>query len=109
MDRSWKITFRKLLPLLFLGVLLVSYTWVLLTYMIPVTGGTDQNGYHVCARMLNLNGVFYQKPVDDLQFIGHMWVVNERGEYYPKYPPFYPALAAGMNWLLGEGGGFYAT
>ena len=109
MDRNWKKTFLKTLPLLFLGVLLVLYTGVLLTYMIPVTGGTDQNGYHVCARMLNLNGVFYQKPADDLQFIGHMWVVNERGEYYPKYPPFYPALAAGMNWLLGEGGGFYAT
>lgn len=109
MDCIWKKTLSKTLPLLFLGVLLVLYAWLLLTYMIPVTGGTDQNGYHVCARMLNLNGVFYQKPVDDLQFIGHMWVVNERGEYYPKYPPFYPALAAGMNWLLGEGGGFYAT
>ena len=109
MDCNWKKTFPNTLPLLLLGVLLVLYTWVLLTYMIPVTGGTDQNGYHVCARMLNLNGVFYQKPVDDLQFIGHMWVVNERGEYYPKYPPFYPALAAGMNWMLGEGGGFYAT
>ena len=98
-----------MLPILFLGALLILYTHVLLVYMIPVTGGTDQNGYHVCARMLNLNGVFYQKPVDDLQFVGHMWVVNERGEYYPKYPPFYPALAAGMNELLGEGGGFYAT
>lgn len=109
MNQNWKTTFLKQLPLLILGVLLILYTQLLLTYMVPVTGGTDQNGYHVCARMLNLKGVCYQKPVDDLQFIGHMWVVNERGEYYPKYPPFYPAVAAGMNWLLGEGGGFYAT
>lgn len=96
-------------PLVGLGCLLVGYAWMLLTYFEPITGGVDQNGYHVCARMFNLDGVFYQKPADDLQYIGHMWVVNERGEYYPKYPVFYPALAAGMNRLLGSGGGFYAT
>ncbi len=96
-------------PLIGLGILLVAYAWMLLAYFEPITGGVDQNGYHVCARMFNLDGVFYQKPADDLQYIGHMWVVNDRGEYYPKYPVFYPALAAGMNWLSGPGGGFYAT
>ncbi len=99
----------KLLPLALLGALLALYCYMQLLYFIPVTGGTDQNGYHVCARMFNLNGVFYQKPGDDLEFIGHMWVVNDRGEYYPKYPVLYPLLAAGMNALLGIGGGFYAT
>jgi len=92
-----------------LGALLALYCYMQLLYFAPVTGGTDQNGYHVCARMFNLNGVFYQKPGDDLEFIGHMWVVNDRGEYYPKYPVLYPLLAAGMNELLGMGGGFYAT
>ncbi len=100
---------RKILPLLLLGLLLVLYTQLLLTYMIPVTGGTDQNGYHICAKMLARDGTFYQKTEDDLQFVGSMWVVNERGEYYPKYPPIYPAMIAGLNALLGDGGGFYAT
>ncbi len=97
------------LPLILLGGLLLFYTWALLHYLVPVTGGTDQNGYHVCARTFNLEGKFYRKPIDKLEFIGSMWVVNDRGEYYPKYPPLYPLLAAGMNAMLGPGGGFYAT
>lgn len=96
-------------PLLVLGGMLIVYAMLLKVYLVPTTGGTDQNGYHVSARMFNLNGVFYQKTADDLQFVGSMWVVNERGEYYPKYPPLYPLLAAGMNRLMGPGGGFYAT
>lgn len=97
------------LPLILLGGLLLFYTWALLHYLVPVTGGTDQNGYHTCARTFNLEGKFYREPIDKLEFIGSMWVVNDRGEFYPKYPPLYPLLAAGMNAMLGPGGGFYAT
>jgi len=100
---------RRVLPLVLLGVLLAGYAWLLLTYFVPVTGGVDQNGYHISARMFNLDGAFCRRTVDDLQHVGHMWVVNDRGNFYPKYPPFYPLLAAGMNRLLGPGGGFYAT
>ncbi len=107
--KDWKFTLQRIAPLVLLGGFLVFYTWLLLTYFVPVTGGVDQNGYHTCGRMFNLEGVFYQKTVDDLQYVGHMWVVNERGEFYPKYPPFYPFLSAAMNGLLGPGGGFYAT
>ncbi len=95
--------------LMVLGVVLIANAMLLKVYLVPITGGSDQNGYHVSARMFNLHGVFYQKPVDDLQFVGSMWSVNSRGEYYPKYPPLYPLLAAGMNRMLGPGGGFYAT
>jgi len=108
-DILHKPKFMELAPLFLLGVLLFLYTGFLLAYMVPVTGGTDQNGYHVCAKMFNLTGHFYQKPEDDLQFVGSMWVVNERGEYYPKYPPFYPLLCAGMNAVMGDGYGFFAT
>lgn len=101
--------FRESVPLLLLGGLLIAYAWLLLAYQVPVTGGTDQNGYHVAARLFNQNGVFYQVPPDPLAFVGHMWVANERGEFFAKYPPLYPLLAAGMNQLLGPGGGFYAT
>lgn len=97
------------LPLILLGGLLLFYTWALLHYLVSVTGGTDQNGYHTCARTFNLEGKFYREPIDKLEFIGSMWVVNDRGEFYPKYPPLYPLLAAGMNAMLGPGGGFYAT
>lgn len=104
-----RFVFSGIPPLILLGGLLIFYSWALLHYLVPVTGGTDQNGYHVCARTFNLEGKFYRKPIDKLEFIGSMWVVNDRGEYYPKYPPLYPLLAAGMNAMLGPGGGFYAT
>ena len=101
---------RKRVPaLLLLGILLAGFTWLQLTYFVPVTGGVDQNGYHASGRILNLDGVSFRKTGDALEYVGSMWVVNERGEFYPKYPPFYPLLSAGMNLLLGPGGGFYAT
>lgn len=99
----------RVLPLVLLALLLAGYTWLLLAYFVPVTGGVDQNGYHVSGRLLNLDGVPYRATGDPLEYVGNMWVVNERGEFYPKYPPFYPLLSAGMNLLLGAGGGFYAT
>lgn len=109
-EKRWRRKdWNRVIPLVLLGLLLAGYTWLLLTYFVPVTGGVDQNGYHVSGRMMNLDGVSYRKTGDVLEHVGHMWVVNERGEFYPKYPPFYPLLSAGMNSLLGAGGGFYAT
>lgn len=90
-----------------LGVLLAAYTIFINYYFVPVTGGTDSNGYHVCAKMIVSQGQFHQKPIDDFQFIGNMWVVNNRNEFYPKYPPLYPALAAGVMTLFGDQAGFY--
>ncbi len=90
-----------------LGVLLAAYTIFINYYFVPVTGGTDSNGYHVCAKMIASQGRFHQKPIDDFQFIGNMWVVNDRNEFYPKYPPLYPAVAAGLMTVLGDNAGFY--
>lgn len=109
--RFGRIPGRQKVPVstLILGTLLIGYAALLNCYLVPVTGGTDQNGYHLQGRLLNEEGTFYRKAADPLEFIGHMWVVNERGEFYPKYPPFYPAMTAAINLLLGPGGGFYAT
>ena len=90
-----------------LGVLLAAYTIFINYYFVPVTGGTDSNGYHVCAKMIASKGQFHQKPIDDFQFVGNMWVVNDRNEFYPKYPPLYPALAAGVMTIFGDQAGFY--
>ncbi|MCF6177715.1 MAG: glycosyltransferase family 39 protein [Victivallaceae bacterium] len=87
--------------------LLVAYSAFMNYYFVPVTGGTDSNGYHTCAKMIASQGQFHQTPIDDYQFIGNMWVVNERDEFYPKYPPLYPALAAGAITVFGNHGGFY--
>ena len=95
------------LKYIILGSILIAYTLFLNYYFVPVTGGTDSNGYHVCAKMIASQGQFHQKPVDDFQFVGRMWVVNERNEFYPKYPPLYPALAAGAMTLFGDHAGFY--
>jgi len=85
-----------------LVVLLAAYSWVLVTYFVPVTGGTDQNGYHVGAWLLADQGRYSVVPEDDFAFVGHMWVVNPEGRYYPKYPPLYPLLAAGAIRLSGN-------
>jgi len=90
-----------------LCALLVAYTVFINYYFVPVTGGTDSNGYHVCSKMIASQGQFHQKPIDDFQFIGNMWVVNELNEFYPKYPPLYPALAAGAMTIFGDHAGFY--
>ena len=92
---------KRLFPALLL-VLLAGYAFVLVTYFVPVTGGTDQNGYHVESWMLASQGRFSQRPADDFEFVGRMWVVNADGLYYPKYPPLYPLLAGTVIRLTGQ-------
>ena len=41
---------------LILGTLLIGYAALLNCYLVPVTGGTDQNGYHLQGRLLNEEG-----------------------------------------------------
>lgn len=60
------------------GLLLIGHSRLLLTYFVPVTDGIDQSGYHISARMFNLDGVFYRKTADDLQYVGHIrrWTLD---------------------------------
>ncbi len=90
---------------LLLGLLLGLYALMLAAYFVPVVTGTDDNGYHLAARMLERHGRFYQTPTDDLAFVGRMWVVAEDGNYYPKYPPLYPLAAATAMRAFGDLGG----
>lgn len=90
------------LSLFVLLLLLASYGWTLYTYFVPVTGGTDQNGYHVGSWLLADQGRYSVRPSDEYEFVGHMWVKNPDGLYYPKYPPLYPALAAAAIRLTGH-------
>jgi len=81
-----------------LALILLGYALFLWLYFVPVYAGTDPNGYHVSASRLasrsgyEQHGRFHRVPADDYVFVGRMWVVNARGEYYPKYPPRYPAF-----------------
>lgn len=96
---------RRWLEPIGLGLVLLLYAAVLWLYFVPTVGGTDANGYHVSARMLERHGRFYQVQPDEFSFVSEMWVVNDRGEFYPKYPPLYPALAgAAQRWLGGDAG-----
>lgn len=60
------------------GLLLIGHSRLLLTYFVPVTDGIDRNGYHISARMFNLDGIFYRKTADDLQYVGHIrrWTLD---------------------------------
>ncbi|MEW6745645.1 MAG: hypothetical protein AB1486_23085 [Planctomycetota bacterium] len=81
--------------------LLLLYALLLRAYCVPVFQGVDANAYQVAARLFAEEGRFYKVPADELSFVGPMWVANDRGEYYPKYPPFYPALSGVARKLFG--------
>lgn len=76
---GWKRGVReRRIPLMPPGLLLIGHSRLLLTYFVPVTDGVDRNGYHISARMFNLDGVFYRKTADDLQYVGHIrrWTLD---------------------------------
>lgn len=100
---------RKVKPteLLVLALLLVLHALLLRTYFVPTTGGTDANAYHVSSRMVQLHGRYHQVPEDPLVFMGKMWVLNDEGEFYPKYPPLYPALAGLSMRAIGDAVGLW--
>ena len=60
-----KPSVTKILISALLLCLLAGYGFVLVTYFVPVTGGTDQNGYHVGSWMIYDQGRFSQQPADD--------------------------------------------
>jgi hypothetical protein len=60
----------------------------------PAHGGTDQNGYHVTARLLADGAHASFRPDTPFAFVGNMMVLTENGRVYAKYPPGYPLLAA---------------
>ncbi|MBN1675210.1 MAG: glycosyltransferase family 39 protein [Kiritimatiellae bacterium] len=92
-----------------LALILAAYVAFLCLYAVPAYTGTDPNGYHVTARLFQQHNRFHQVPADDYAFVGRMWVVNERGEYYAKYPPFYPALAGLAMKAFGLRAGFFVN
>ncbi len=89
-----------------LGALVVLYVVFLSVYFVPVVDNVDANGYMVSARIFQEHGRFFRTPPDDYAFIGRMWVANGRGEYYPKYPPLYPALTGLVMRGFGVDAGF---
>lgn len=92
-----------------IGLVLFYYTFFLYTYFVPTYTGCDPNGYHVAARIFSASGRFDRTASDDYSFIGRMWVRNDAGRYFPKYPPLYPALAGTAIRLFGETAGFYVS
>ncbi len=91
-----------------LGIITVAYCCFILSYFVPgIVSGNDQNAYHAFGRTIIEDGRFARVLDDDLQAIGAMWVTNDRGEFFPKYPPGYPALSGVANYFFGAGAGFY--
>ena len=96
--RPWEL-------LALLGILIL-HALALRLYYVPTSGGTDANAYHVASRMVQEHGRFHQVPADTFTFMGKMWVVNERGEFYPKYPPVYPTVLGVVMKAFGTQAGF---
>jgi len=92
-----------------LTALVGAYAVFLSMYFVPVVGNVDANGYIVSARLFQEHGRFSQVPQDDYAFVGRMWVENSSGEYFPKYPPLYSALAGLVMMGFGMNAGFYVA
>lgn len=90
---------------LLLAVILAVHAGLIFMYFVPTVGGVDCNGYHICSRMVEQHNQFHQQPADEAAFISRMWVENEAGEFYPKYPPLYPLLAGALLKLFGGAAG----
>ncbi len=71
-------------------------------YFVPNLGSPDANSYHVSARMVELHERFSLEPENELGFVGGMWLANDEGVLYPKYPPLYPALAGVLMKVFGD-------
>ena len=100
---------HRLFELAVLGSILAVYALLLGLYTVPVLGGPDANAYQVSARMVELDGRFHQPPREELAHVGRMWVVNDAGEWYPKYPPLYPALSGAVMKALGPEAGLWVS
>ncbi len=92
-----------------LAVILICYAIYLHSYFVPLFLASDPNTYHVAARTFRETGWIAQVPPDDFAYISRMWVVNRRGEYYPKYPPFYPMVAGTVSRIFGPLAGLYVN
>jgi hypothetical protein len=95
--------------LLALGALVLGHAALLSAYFVPVLSSPDANCYHVSARRLAASGALHERPADPLAFAGGLWVLNAEGELYPKYPPFYPALAAAAELAFGYPAGLWVS
>src|SRR5689334_9886557 len=81
-ERAWQRA-RLLAPLLLILLAFVVFTHA---YWVPAHGGTDQNAYLVAGRMLAQHGSPQLRSTDPDGFVGRMWVLTPRGQYFPKYP-----------------------
>lgn len=97
---------RRLLEVAVVAALVVGYALVHRAYLVPVIGGSDANGYLMCARMFADHGRFHQLVTDPFSFVGQMWVFQEHGVYYPKYPPLLGLLVGTVMRVFGDDAGF---
>jgi len=88
--------------LIILSIILSLHAILLNTYFVPIFFGVDPNGYHVSGKIFSEKSNFSFTPYDSASFVGRMWVINEEGKAYPKYPPFYPLLCGIMIRFFGE-------
>ncbi len=97
----WRHGIVELAPL---GIILICYVIYLSFYFVPLFWDDDPFGYFGSAALLHDTGALHHVPADDFEWVGNMWVVNEDGECFSKYPPFFPALASGVMAVFGKTG-----
>jgi hypothetical protein len=91
--------------IIWLGAMLVVvalYAFAVFTFWAPADGGIDQNAYLVGGKQLALTGSTGVRPSNLFQYVGHMFIVPEKGDgFYPKYPFGLPLLYAAVIRCVG--------
>src|SRR2546430_481427 len=84
-----------------LAVVLALYAFTLFTFWAPADAGVDQNAYLVGGKQFAHTFSTRLAPASPFQYIGNMFVQNDKSDYYPKYPLGLPILYATMLWIFG--------
>src|SRR3954451_8615464 len=90
---------------MWLGVMLgfvALYAFAVFTFWAPADGGIDQNAYLVGGKQIALTGSTGVHLSNPFQYVGHMFIVPEKGDgFYPKYPFGLPLLYATVIKVFG--------
>jgi hypothetical protein len=100
------VRWRTYVPWVLLAAMATLQGYVLLFFYAPASGGTDQNGYHVTAKLLKSAGRAYMEPESPFSFVGAMMVLTDEGRIYAKYPPGYPLLVLLAEVIGGTDAGY---
>src|SRR5437773_416725 len=95
----------RFLWIVMLAIILALYALMLASFWAPADAGIDQNAYLLGGKQLAKTFSTRYVTSSPFQYVGGMFVINSKGDFYPKYPLGLPLLFATMSWIFGAARG----